>query len=63
MTLGLAGCEANYPVAASSPNRVDTLTMMVRHITIDAGVVLADRDGYLCISLNQIGLPPETRIS
>ena len=57
--LALAGCDTR--VAANSSN-LASQTGSSQSTTIEAGVVLANRSGYLCLPLEQVGLSPDTSI-
>ena len=61
MALSQAGCNQSRsiePFAVVNAGAGPSKTADV----IDAGVVLSDRPGYTCISLDRIGLPPDAQI-
>ena len=57
--LALAGCDTPAAATSSSPAGATTTD---RSAIIDAGVVLANRAGYLCLPLQQVGLLPDDEI-
>ena len=57
--LALAGCDPSAAATSSSPTGATTTG---RATTIEAGVVLANRAGYLCLPLQQVGLLPDDQI-
>jgi hypothetical protein len=61
MVLSLAGCDQNRSIesfAVADPGAAPSKSAAV----LDAGIVLSDRPGYTCISLDRIGLPPDAQI-
>ena len=67
LCLATAGCGEGSLAAVSTSNETsasagNVATPGAIGRTIDAGIVLADRDGYFCLPLEQVGLPPDAEI-
>jgi hypothetical protein len=65
--LATVGCGEGSLAASSTPKETpssadDIAIPAATSRTIDAGIVLADRAGYFCLPLEQIGLPPDAEI-
>jgi hypothetical protein len=65
--LAMSGCGEGSLAAVSTPKETTASAGNVVAPgpigrTIDAGIVLADRDGYFCLPLEQVGLPPDAEI-
>jgi hypothetical protein len=65
--LATAGCGEGSLAAVSTSKETPTSAGNVATPgaigrTIDAGIVLADRAGYFCLPLEQVGLPPDAEI-
>lgn len=57
--IALAGCN---PPLTDTSSALAVSTTTIRLTTIEAGIVLADRPGYLCLPIPQVGLLPDDQI-
>jgi hypothetical protein len=57
--LFFSGCGTQTLAISNSP---DTSALQLQNKKIDAGIVFADRAGYLCLPFTSVGLPSDARV-
>lgn len=55
MTAAVAGCEG--ALTAGTAEQIIAEPLSNAPVVVDAGVIFADRENYLCLEFEQLGLP------